>query len=160
VGAVVHRAALAAGAAALLAACSGAVDLSAPAPAAADRAACRSLLDALPSRVADQPRRTVQPRGAWGAAWGDPPIVLTCGGPAPHGYGRASSCTTVNGVDWYLPENQLETGGRPSDVTMTTVHRAVHVQVRMPADYWPPATTLADLSSAVKHTIPSAGHCF
>jgi hypothetical protein len=145
---------------AALAGCSsGAVDFGSTQPPAAQQAACRSLLDALPRHVADQPARSVKPTHGWGAAWGDPPIVLTCGGPAPHGYGRASSCTTVNGVDWYLPEDQLQAGGAPSEVTMTTVHRSVYVRVDMPGDYWPPAATLADLSSAVKATIPRAGHC-
>lgn len=138
---------------------SNTVTVDARPPAAADRAVCRSLLNRLPTHVADQARRTVEPDGAWGAAWGDPPIVLTCGAAAPRGYGRASSCTTVNGVDWYLPEAQLQPGGSPSDVTMTTVHRTVNVEVRMPADYWPPAATLADLSSAISAALPRAGHC-
>jgi hypothetical protein len=120
---------------------------------------CRSLLDSLPSKVADQSSRAVRPDGAWGAAWGDPPIVLSCGVPPPRGFGRASTCTTVDGVDWYLPESQLQPGNGPSDLTMTTVHRAVHVQVRMPGEYWPPATTLADLSPVVKAAVPRRGHC-
>ena len=128
-------------------------------PPAAAQAPCRRLLEELPQSVADQPSRKVEPRGAWGAAWGDPPIVLTCGGPAPRGFGRASSCTTVNGVDWYIPTNQLRPGGASSDVTMTTVHRAANVQVHLPAEYWPPATALVDLSAAVKSAVPATGHC-
>jgi hypothetical protein len=147
-------------AACTLTACSsGPIDVGASRPPEDEQAACRALLDALPRRVADQPAREVQPKGGWGAAWGDPPIVLTCGVPAPHGFGRASSCTTVNGVDWYIPEDELKAGGAPSDLTMTTVNRAAGVQVRMPADYWPPATTLADLSSAVRAALPRTGHC-
>jgi hypothetical protein len=162
-GAVLRHArtgALVAVTAVALGGCSGgAVDVGGTRPPGDQQAACRALLDALPPQVADQSARKIEPTHGWGAAWGDPPIVLTCGGPAPHGFGRASSCTTVNGVDWYIPEDQLQPGGAPSDVTMTTVHRTVYVQVRMPARYWPPATTLADLSSAVKTAIPRAGHC-
>jgi Protein of unknown function (DUF3515) len=144
----------------LLGGCSaGAVHIDASRPSAAAQGPCRRLLGSLPAQVADQSARKVEPTDAWGAAWGDPPIVLTCGGAAPRGFGRASTCTTVNGVDWYLPEDQLEPGGAPSDVTMTTVHRAAYVQVRLPAEYWPPATALADLSAAVKAAVPPTGHC-
>ncbi len=136
----------------------GAVRLDAPTPRSSDRAACRALLDDLPVEVADQPQRDTEPAEGLGAAWGDPPIVLTCGGPAPAGFDRASSCTTVNGVDWYLPEEQLQ-AGEVSDVTMTTVNRAQHVEVRMPAEYWPPATTLVDLSAAVSEHTEATGRC-
>jgi hypothetical protein len=145
----------------LLGGCSsepGPVEVDAPLPAAADRAACHDLLDALPENVADQPLRPVEPQGAWAAAWGDPAIVLTCGGSAPEGFRRTSSCTTVNGVDWFIPEEQLETT-EAVDLTMTTVHRDQFVQVRMPAKYWPPAATLADLSGAVRGSIDADGAC-
>ncbi len=130
----------------------------APEPTAADRVPCRRLLDALPDAVADQQARTVQPADAWGAAWGDPPIVLTCGGPRPAGFTRTSSCTTVNGVDWFIPEEQLGTS-EPTDLTMTTVYREQYVEVRLPKEYWPPATTLADLSRAVRKNVAATGGC-
>ena len=145
--------------AALLAACGdGAVQVEAPEPAAADRAACRDLLAAVPDKVADQTARRVEPDDAWGTAWGDPPIVLTCGGAEPKGFNRTSTCTTVNGVDWFIPEDELE-AETPSDLTMTTVYRRPTVTVRLPADYWPPATTLADLSEAVTSATTRDGAC-
>ena len=134
------------------------MQIDAPEPAPDDQAACRTLLQAVPDDVADQAARPVQPDGAWGTAWGDPPIVLTCGGPAPKGFNRTSSCTTVNGVDWFSPEEQLE-AATPSDLTMTTVYRHPTVTVQMPADYWPPATTLADLSEAVADGTTRDGAC-
>lgn len=127
-------------------------------PDPADQKTCRELLDALPAQVADQPSRTVEPDGAWGAAWGDPAIVLTCGVEPPHGFRRTSSCTTVDGVDWFLPEKQLE-ATEPRELTMTTVNRAVYVEVRMPPDYWPPATTLADVSTVIRRTVEKTGSC-
>ena len=45
------------------------------------------MLAALPSRVSDQPRRTSDDGAGYGAAWGDPAIVLRCG--APNGKGFA-----------------------------------------------------------------------
>lgn len=132
--------------------------LDAPTPAADDRRACRDLIEALPDTVADQPRRDTDPADGWGAAWGDPPIVLTCGGPRPDGFIRTSACTTVNDVDWFIPEEQLEAGSA-SDLTMTTVYREQYVEVRLPAEHWPPATTLADLSEAVTDHIAATGSC-
>ena len=158
-GAVARLAALVLGAALLLAGCSDdTVAVDAAAPAEQDREACRALLDALPELVADQERRTVEPEDAWGAAWGDPAIVLTCGGPEPSGFKRISTCTTVNGVDWFTPEEQLDSPD-PVELTMTTVNREQYVEVRMPAEYWPPATTLADLSDAVSRSIEPTGSC-
>ena len=124
-GAVARQVLVIATAGILLTGCSSereAVEVDAPQPAAADQDACRALLDALPAQVADQPLRPVDPPDAWGAAWGDPAIVLTCGGPPPQGFKRTSSCITVNQVDWFVPEEQLETP-EAVDLTMTTVHR-------------------------------------
>ena len=143
----------------LLSACSDdAVPIPTATPSATDQGPCRNLLSALPDHVADQPARTVEPDHAWGAAWGDPPIVLTCGVAAPDGFRRTSSCTTVDGVDWFIPEKQLEASA-PRELTMTTVNRAQYVQVRMPADYWPPATTLADVSTVIRSVVQKTGAC-
>ncbi len=134
------------------------MQVDAPEPAAGDRAACRALLDAVPDQVADQAARDVDPPGAWAAAWGDPAILLTCGGPPPEEFDRTSSCTTVNGVDWFIPEDQLDASS-PTDLMISTVHRRPTVTVRLPADYWPPATALADLSAAVADTTEPHGSC-
>ena len=76
--------------------------------------------------------------------------------PKPDGFDRTSICTTVDDVDWYVPEAQLEQQG---DLVMTLVNREQYVEVRMPAEYWPPATTLADLGPAVS-TLPATGSCY
>jgi hypothetical protein len=143
---------------ALLAGCSGSstVQVSGAPPDHADRATCRRLLDAVPSHVANQPRRTVH--SSWGAAWGDPAIVLSCGSRPPSGFGPASSCTTVDGVDWYLPESEVAKAS-PGTVNMTVVNRKAYVRVVLPPQYWPPATALADLSPVVRRTVPATTHC-
>jgi hypothetical protein len=144
---------------AALSACSGgAVTVEAPTPETADRAPCRELLGALPDSVADQQRRSTDPEDAWGAAWGDPPIVLACGVEAPRSYDETATCTTVNGVDWFFPENLLDGEGR-GDLTLTTVNREPYVELRLPVDYWPPATALADLSDTVRRTTDATGSC-
>jgi hypothetical protein len=120
-------------------------------------AACTELLARLPLALADQPRRDVLPADAPGAAWGDPAITLVCGVDAPAGFDDVSTCLTVNGVDWYVPTDQLEAQG---DLTMTTVKRQVSVEVHLPAAYFPPATALADLAKPVRRSIPATDACF
>jgi hypothetical protein len=136
----------------------GPVAVEARPPAAEDRAACRALHGALPARVADQDARSVDPDSDWAAAWGDPAIVLTCGGPRAADFKRISTCTTVNDIDWFIPEEQLETD-EPVELTMTTVNREPVVRVVLPAEHWPPATTLADLSEAVRTSTDRTGSC-
>ena len=135
------------------------VELSATDPAdlepAAERA-CTALLDALPETLADQPRRPVDPPDALGAAWGDPAIILRCGGPRPAGFTRASTCLTVNDVDWFIPEEQLDAR---QELTMTAIHREVYVEVELPVDHWPPATALADLADPVRTSLERRGRC-
>jgi hypothetical protein len=119
--------------------------------------ACEQLLARLPAAVADQGRRDVTPDGAPGAAWGAPPITLVCGVDEPADFTDVASCLTVNGVDWYIPTEQLEAQG---DLTMTTVYRRVSVEVELPAAYFPPATALADLARPVRQSIPATDECF
>jgi hypothetical protein len=129
----------------------------APALSGADARACAALVEALPDRVSDQPRREADTGDGYAAAWGDPAIELRCGVPKPDGLTPASACQTTNGVDWYVPQSQIT--GRPTDVTMTTVGRAQYLEVRVPADYFPPAAAMVDLAAAVKSTIRSVRPC-
>ena len=64
-------------AAALLSGCGGPVEITPPPP--SERSACDTLARQLPQRLADLPRAEVTPTDADGAAWGDPPMTLTCG---------------------------------------------------------------------------------
>jgi hypothetical protein len=150
--------ALLATAAALTSCSGGAVELDAEPPQGAAAEACADLLEALPDQVADQPAREVEPDTAPGAAWGDPPIVLTCTDEPPAGFGRTSTCTTANGVDWYLPEEQV-TVEEVGKVTMTTVHREAFVRVELPPEHWPPATTMVDLAEAISENLEATGRC-
>ena len=141
----------------LLAGCSGPVSLDAPRLTGRDASACRALIGALPDKVADLPRTEADAGAGYGAAWGDPPIELRCGVQRPEGLDAVAQCQTVNGVDWYIPESQQS--GRPQPITMTTVGRAQYVEVRIPADYFPPATTMVDLGPAVKQAIREVKPC-
>jgi hypothetical protein len=133
--------------------CSGAspgtLRVDAPALTGPDRRTCAALVDALPDRVADQSARAVEGTG-YAAAWGDPAIELRCGVPRPAGFGDFAQCQNANGVDWYIPDSQLD--GEPTDITMTVVGRATYVEVRLPETYWPPVNAMVDLADAVKGT--------
>lgn len=141
----------------LLTSCSGTPSVEAPAQTGAGARACAALVDALPDRVTDQDRRPVDPGRGYAAAWGDPAIELRCGVPRPAGFDRFSTCQDANGVGWFIPEDQQT--GRPAPITMTTVGRAQYVEVRIPAEYFPPATAMVDLAPAVERTIREVRPC-
>ena len=140
-----------------LAACSETVSLDAPRVTGAEARACRALVQTLPDQVADQPRREVDAGEGFGAAWGDPAIELRCGVPTPTGFDRFAACQVTNGVGWYIPESQTQ--GRRVDIVMTTVGRALNVEVRIPAEYFPPAAAMVDLAPAVKKAVREVQPC-
>jgi hypothetical protein len=135
----------------------GSVDVGGQAPADEDREACRSLLDAVPATVADQPSREIDPEDGWGAAWGEPAIVLTCGVEPPDGFDAVATCTTVEGIDWYVPTTEPD--DTEGDLTMTVVNREPVVEVLLPAQHWPPAATLVDLAETIREHTDRTGTC-
>jgi hypothetical protein len=144
----------------LLAACSsGPVEVDTPHLDAADTKACRRLVDDLPGTVADQQQRKTDPENASAAAWGDPAIVLRCGVPALR-LSATASCLTVDGVDWYLPDDEVAApGDEQGTVTITSIGREPTVELTLPGDYWPPATALADLSDVLRKDLAATGRC-
>lgn len=98
-----------------------------------DRAACEALVADLPDTLAGLARVDVEPADARGAAWGDPAYVLTCGVPEPSGYEPTAECNVINGVGWYVPDDQLTDQGR--DATPVALSLAPYVEVLVPADY-------------------------
>ena len=137
----------------LLAGCggSGKVEISSPDVTAAERTACERFLAALPAELAGQKSRTVTPAGALGAAWGDPAFTVTCGVAVPQGFDRLAGCTQVNGVGWFVPEDQISDQGK--DVVMTTIDRKPNIEVDVPSEYRPPDATMVDLAPSIKqHT--------
>jgi hypothetical protein len=115
-----------------------------------DQAVCQRVTDALPDEVAGQSRRKTQPAEALGAAWGDPAIVAQCGVPVPTGFNRTSPCQTVNGVGWYVPEDQFRDDS--ADIVITSAGYRPIVQVTIPSSYRPNglAAAMAELAPMVK----------
>ena len=139
----------------LAGACSDRVEVTAPSASGTTARSCAALVRALPSSVSDQSAREVDDGDGYGAAWGDPPIVLRCGVARPAAMDRFASCQLVNGVGWFIPESQ----GTDEQVTLTTMDRVVFVQVRIPRDYFPPAATMVDLGPAVRDTLTKTRRC-
>jgi hypothetical protein len=125
----------------LVAGCARTVAMTDPTPSPSTAAQCSTVMAALPDRVLDQPRRTVEP-GRLSAAWGDPTITFRCGVAKPPGLGPESECFEVNGVGWFAEKAQ---GG----YLFTTIGRPAYVQVGVPTDYAPEANALVDIADAV-----------
>jgi len=99
----------------------------------ADHAACKALVDDLPDTLAGEQRRSVDPDGALGAAWGDPAYVLTCGVPEPDDYEPTDECNAIAGVGWWVPDDELE--DLREDVGAIALSHTPYVEVEVPARY-------------------------
>jgi hypothetical protein len=123
----------------------------------ADATACGRLRDALPEKLDGLESRAVEPEDAYAAAWGDPPVVLRCGVDEPQAFDEYSSCQITNGVAWFIPDEQIT--GEPVDITMTTIGRSPVVEVRLPAEHFPPANAMVDLAPAIKQATDKVERC-
>lgn len=136
----------------LAASCSGDVPVDAPDLDGEAAEACRAFVDALPTTLGDQERRDVE--SPFAAAYGDPAIVVVCGIPRPTEL--MTSCFTVEGVDWYAPD---EARDNTTDVVATTVGREPGVQLRVPAEYRPIDAEFVDIAEAVRGGTVSTDPC-
>ncbi|MFC4786768.1 DUF3515 domain-containing protein [Nocardioides sp. MAHUQ-72] len=124
---------------------------------AADARTCRELVADLPDTLVGQQSVEVSGDSAYGAAWGDPPIVLTCGvGPAD--LSDLPGCSQVDGVGWLVPPD--ETGG-DRDATFTADGYRPRVRLEVPRDYLPEkaAAALGELAGPVKRHLERVERC-
>ncbi len=126
---------------------------------AGDRAACKALVDDLPDTLAGEPRRTVEPDGALGAAWGDPAYVLTCGVPEPSDYEPTAQCNVIKGVGWYVTDDQLSDPGE--DATPVALSLRPYVEVTVPSEHRTEGVdrALADLAPVLKQHLGEGLSC-
>jgi len=130
------------GAAAVLAGCSGAVEVGAPD--LADDPACTGI--AWPERVSGHERVPTEPEAPWVAAWGDPAIIARCGLPPLEP--TTLECVAVNDVDWIVRE--LDDG-----MALITYSTDPALEVLVPSDYGPGALQLpafSDIATALPQT--------
>jgi hypothetical protein len=125
----------------------------------AAEAVCEQFLADVPSVLAGERKRSLVRNGALGAAWGDPAIVLTCGGELPDDFDRFSQCVEANGVGWFVPD-EAEKDQEATAVLTAAGYRPV-VQVRVPGDYRPEgvASVMAGLADPVEEHLKLVEPC-
>jgi hypothetical protein len=116
----------------LLVACGGPVEVHVPDLDAEDAVACAAFADALPDTLVDESRVDIEPAAAPAAAYGDPPIVVTCGVDRPDDFGRGVQCLLVNDVPWYIPSEQYD--DLDLDLVITAAWHTPRVQVQLPSE--------------------------
>jgi len=143
-------------------ACNSAVEIDSPSVDAADRATCEALLDDLPGELGEQESREIEPSDALGAAWGDPALVLTCGGGMPDDFDRTSPCEEVNGVGWFVRPDEFQ--DTESDLDVATIGFEPVVHLHLPASYRQSDTAavadvLAELAAPLKRHLDRVSRC-
>ncbi|HEX8631390.1 MAG TPA: DUF3515 family protein [Catenuloplanes sp.] len=140
------------------------VQLAAPALTGQPAAACQKLVGSLPARLRDLPRRPVSAGPRQNAAYGAPPITLTCGVAAPS-VAATDTVYELNGVCWLPPANQRDQAGAPGttpepsggarETGWTTVGRQVPVRVVVPPGFGPASQWVNEFSAAVAAAVPA-----
>lgn len=133
-----------------LAGCTPAVEIEEPELSPTDTEICAPMLAALPDEVLGSVSRETTTTMA--RAWGDPPITVVCGGPAPGGLTATSQCLEISGVGWW------EQAGDRGTV-WTTIGRTSFVTVGVPAEYGDPVSALAQLSPPIAEHNPVVTPC-
>lgn len=109
---------------------------------ATDRDACEAFVADLPARLGGEARVDVRPDDALGAAYGNPPITVTCGVPVPRDFSPTSSCILVGDVAWYVPDDSDVDRG--SDARISTAGYRPIVEVVVPRAYRPQDELVGD----------------
>lgn len=131
------------------------------APAAARQ--CEDFVRALPDSLAGLERRATSPDDALGAAYGDPPVTVVCGGEMPPGFDRFSTCEEVNGVGWYAPPatTQDPQDGAFGDAVLGTITARPIVELHVPGAHRPEgvAAALAQLAEPIREHLRRTRPC-
>jgi len=125
----------------------------------AARTACEQFVADLPAELAGEPERTLADESALGAAWGDPAIVLTCGGALPDDFDRFAQCVEANGVGWFVPDDAE--ADQSSTAALTAAGYRPVVRVTVPGDYRPEgvASVIAQLADPVREHLRLVDRC-
>ena len=131
------------------------------APALDERTAqvCLAVTSQLPAAIRDLPGRPVSQGPEQNAAYGEPPITVSCGvpqpvmctvpaDPTPGCVALDTELLIMNNVCWYAAPG---TGA----ATVTTMDREVAVRVTVPASYENPAQWANEFSDTVVKTVKS-----
>jgi len=125
-----------------------AVTLPVPSLAVTPAGLCRLLISRLPDRVLSLARRPIDGAVESSAAYGDPPLVLSCG-VAPRSVAPIADVYPISGVCWI---SELAADG----TVWTTVDRTVAVSIAVPGPSDGSAQWIAPLSPTVGGVMPIA----
>jgi hypothetical protein len=121
-----------------------------PAPSLPEQQAtvCRALLAGLPDALRDRHRRPVSAGPEQNAAYGDPPITLSCGaGPRPS-VDPTADVYPLSGVCWYAVP------GRDS-TAWTTLDRVATITVTVPNGYSGQGQWVIEFSAPIVASVPA-----
>lgn len=129
-----------------------------------DAAACRDFVAALPDTLAGQESVEVDGDTEYGAAWGDPAIVLTCGVEEPREFSDTSTCIAVKKTGWFVPDDVFEDmfeGDDTTDVPMTEMNYRRRIHVELPGEYRPDGfpNTAGALADLIEADLEKVGTC-
>jgi hypothetical protein len=135
------------------------VEMAAPKLTARAAQACLAVTSQLPMKVRDLPARKVSSGPEQNAAYGEPPITVSCGVPQPtlceRVDGGHAGCVPLdatmlkmNGVCWYGVE------GKATD-EFTTMDREIAVRVNVPSSFNQTAQWANEFSDTVVKTVLS-----
>jgi hypothetical protein len=108
---------------------------------------CRALLARLPDRLGDLTRRPVTAGAEQNAAYGDPPVSLSCGVPGPSAAVDAQFLR-LSGICWYASP-------AADDTVWSLLGREVPLRVNVPNRY--EGQLLIGLSAAIGSSIAESG---
>ncbi|WP_232796855.1 DUF3515 domain-containing protein [Blastococcus atacamensis] len=114
---------------------------------------CPAVMGTLPLELAGEVSRRVQSDSPYVYAWGEPPVVLTCGVERPAGWTVSAAAIQINGVQWYVDTAD------PDSTVWTAVDRPVYVEVRLPSgvDSAPVTALTVPLAEALPYQEPTPG---
>lgn len=114
-----------------------------------EQTVCRAVVSQLPGEVGGLAQRPVTAGVEQNAAYGDPPLTVTCGG-FEAAYAPTDTVYPLpGGVCWHLVEGEDES-------VWTTLDREVPVRVSVPAGYDGPGQLVTELAATVARTVRSA----
>jgi hypothetical protein len=131
-----------------------AVTAAAPPHANEQAASCTKLLAQLPVSLGKLDPRIVHttPDTTFVVAWGDPPVMLSCGVAKPKALHPGSSEQFISGGELDGPYYDVQRDGDAN--VFTTVDRGPYIALRIPAKY-PAADYLPLVSRAIAKALPA-----
>ncbi len=109
---------------------------------------CLAFIAHLPGRVRGLTQRPVTAGAEQNAAYGNPPIKVSCGQPAPS-VAPGATVWTLSGTCWYADQSH------PDATTWTTLDRQAPISITVPSGYPAPGGWVQEFTGLVQEWVPS-----